>query len=111
MKKKIKKSITSYVINILLVIFIFYLALFINDIKPFGIYDLATYDGFYQYKPILFNFIKNIQEGTLLNYSFLNTLGNSFFFNFTYYLSSPINLLQTNNNYHNNNFLHLNKNR
>lgn len=94
-QKKDKNNITikTYILNILIALFIFFLALFINDIKPFGPYDLAKYDGFFQYKPMLFNFLKNIQEGTLSNFSFLNGLGNSLFFNYTYYLSSPINLL------------------
>ena len=86
-------KITTYIINILIALSIFYLALFINDIKPFGPYDIAKYDGFFQYKPMLFNFIKNIQDSTLTSFSFLNGLGNSFFFNYTYYLSSPINIL------------------
>ncbi len=94
-KQKTKKLTTlkPYIINTLIAILIFYLTLIINDIAPFGKYDLAQYEAFYQYKPMLFNFIRKIQDGTLLNYSFLNGLGNSFFFNFTHYLSSPINLL------------------
>ena len=42
---------------------------------------------------MLFNFIKSIQEGNLSIFSFLNGLGNSFLFNYSYYLSSPLNIL------------------
>ncbi len=90
--KEKKSSLNVYIINILITLTIFLITLIINDVAPFGNKDLAINDAYYQYKPMLFNFIKSIQEGTLSTYSFTNALGNSFFFNFTYYLSSPLNL-------------------
>ena len=91
-KDKLHK-LSPYLISILIAIAIFFISLYINNIAPFGKYTLAKNDAFYQYEPMLFNFIKNIQEGTLNNFSFLNGLGNSFLFNYSYYLSSPLNIL------------------
>lgn len=91
-KDKLKK-ISPYIISILIAVSIFFISLYINKIAPFGKYTLAKNDAFYQYEPMLFHFIKSIQEGTLSNFSFLNALGNSFLFNYNYYLSSPLNIL------------------
>ena len=95
-KKKVSKILTNikpYIINSFIAVCIFFITLYINDIAPFGKYTLAISDSYNQYEPMLFNFIKNIQEGTLTSFSFLNGLGNSTFFNYVYYLSSPINFL------------------
>jgi uncharacterized membrane protein YfhO len=89
---KIKK-LSPYLISIIIALSIFFISLLINKIAPFGQYTLAKNDAYYQYEPMLFNFIKSIQEGTLTNFSFLNGLGNSFLFNYSYYLSSPLNIL------------------
>ena len=91
-KDKLKK-ISPYIISILIAVSIFFISLYINKIAPFGKYTLAKNDAFYQYEPMLFNFIKSIQEGNLSIFSFLNGLGNSFLFNYSYYLSSPLNIL------------------
>ena len=92
---KLLSTIKPYLINTLLALVIFFIALYVNNIAPFGEYTIAKNDSFNQYEPMLFNFIKNIQNGSLTLYSFLNGLGNSTFFNFVYYLSSPINLFAT----------------
>lgn len=91
-KDKLKR-ISPYIISILIAVSIFFISLYINKIAPFGKYTLAKNDAFYQYEPMLFNFIKSIQEGNLSIFSFLNGLGNSFLFNYSYYLSSPLNIL------------------
>lgn len=91
-KDKLKR-ISPYIISILIAVSIFFISLYINKIAPFGKYTLAKNDAFYQYEPMLFNFIKSIQEGNLSMFSFLNGLGNSFLFNYSYYLSSPLNIL------------------
>ena len=91
-KDKLKKT-SPYIISILIAVSIFFISLYINKIAPFGKYTLAKNDAFYQYEPMLFNFIKSIQEGNLSIFSFLNGLGNSFLFNYSYYLSSPLNIL------------------
>lgn len=95
-KNKVSQILTSlkpYIINSIIAVCIFFITLYINDIAPFGKYTLAISDSYNQYEPMLFNFIKNIQERTLTSFSFLNGLGNSTFFNYVYYLSSPINFL------------------
>lgn len=86
-------KLSPYIISILIAVSIFFISLYINKIAPFGKYTLAKNDAFYQYEPMLFNFIKSIQEGNLNIFSFSNGLGNSFLFNYSYYLSSPLNIL------------------
>lgn len=90
--KKIKKII-PYLINSLLTLFIFLIVLKISKIYPFGNKDIAVYDAYYQYKPMLYNFITSIKNGTILSFNFLNGLGNPTIFNYLYYLASPINLI------------------
>lgn len=92
-KKSINFSnLKPYFINIFIVILIFFVSLYINEIAPFGKYSIATNDSFYQYQPMLYSFLRSIQEGVFSIYSFVNGLGNSFLFNYVYYLSSPINI-------------------
>ncbi len=69
------------------------IALLLRHISPFGDTSLKINDGVFQYKPMLYDFIKKIQEGTLLNYSFNNGLGNPTIFEYCYYLASPLNLI------------------
>ncbi len=92
MKRQYKK-ILPYLITILIVMGIFLITLKINDFYPFGKYDIAKYDAYYQYKPMLYNFIMNIKKGTLSSFSFLSGLGNPTIFNYLYYLASPLNLV------------------
>ena len=87
------KRIKTYIISIILTLIIFLGALYFNKIYPFGNYDFARLDGYFQYKPFLFYFINSLKTGTLTNYSFLSVLGNPTIFLFIYYLASPINLI------------------
>lgn len=89
---KLKKSI-PYIINIIIVLSIFLLALKINHIYPFGKKSIAVYDSYYQYQPMLYNFITKIQNGQISTYTFNNGLGTPTIFNFLYYLASPINVI------------------
>lgn len=86
-------TLKPYVINIILTIAIFLIQLFVKKLFPFGPYVFATNDAFYQYQPMIYNFLTSIKEGILSNYSFITGLGGSFIFNYVYYLSSPINLV------------------
>ena len=92
MKNKLNK-IKPYLINIILVTTIFLATLIICDISPFGDNILGKSDAIAQYKPMLYNYIMNIKNGTLELYSFNNGLGNPFIFNFSYYLISPVNFI------------------
>ena len=93
MKEKLKKF-RPYLLNSLLIIGLFCLILIISKSAPFGSkLAIGKSDAIYQYKPMLYNFIMRLKTGTLLQYTFNNGLGNSFFFNFAYYLTSPLNLI------------------
>lgn len=87
------ETIKPYLINSIITILLFTMALVINKVAPFGKFSLAVNDAFYQYQPMLYNFITSLKEGILSNYTFITSLGSSFFFNYIYYLSSPLNLL------------------
>jgi len=91
MNRKIK-NIFVYIFTIILVSFIFLFSLKLKNIFPFGNIDLAKYDAYYQYKPMLYQFILSIKNGTLTSFQFLNGLGNPTIFNYLYYLASPLNL-------------------
>ncbi len=93
MKYKLK-NIMPYLVNGLIVTGIFCLILFISQSFPFGQkLTLGKSDAIFQYKPMLYNFIMRLKTGTLYPFTFNNGLGNSFYFNFAYYLTSPINLV------------------
>lgn len=87
------KKIKEYLINLLIILSIFLLVLIINKISPFGNMVFAKSDAIVEFKPMLFNFITKLKNGTLLNYSFNNGLGNPFIFDFIYHLTSPLNLI------------------
>jgi len=91
--KKFIKDKKIYFINILVVLSIFIISLLINHITPFGNNILGKSDAITQFKPMLFDLITKIKNGTLLNYSFNNGLGSPFIFNYIYYLASPFNLI------------------
>lgn len=93
LSKIVKSNIFNYIFNIILIISIFLLVLIIKDISPFGDKLLGKGDALVQYKPMLYDFIMGIKTGTLEAYSFNNALGNSYMFNFVYYLISPFNLI------------------
>lgn len=90
--KRINK-IKPYLINIIIVLGIFMIVLLLRHISPFGEISFKITDGVFQYKPMLYDFIKKIQEGNLLNYSFNNGLGSPTIFEYCYYLASPLNLI------------------
>ena len=91
--KKFFKDKGIYLINSLIVLLIFILVLIINKTSPFGSNILGKNEAILEFKPMLFNYITNLKNHTLLNYSFNNGLGNPFIFDFIYYLSSPFNLI------------------
>ena len=90
---KIINKIKPYLINSLLAIGILLISLLICDVSPFGDNILGKSDAIAQYKPMLYNYIMNLKNGTLDIYSFTNGLGNPFIFNFAYYTISPINFI------------------
>lgn len=87
------KELIPYIINTLIILTIFFIVLKLNSFYPLGNINLDKYDAFYQYKPMLYNFITSIKNGTILSFNFLNGLGNPTIFNYLYYLASPINLI------------------
>ena len=101
MKKNTNKSeetlfnkLLPYFINSLIIAIILCLIFFISQSNPFGNkYILGKGDAIFQFKPMLYNFISRLKTNTLYMYTFNNGLGNSFLFNFTYYLMSPLNLI------------------
>ena len=80
------KDIKIYIINALLVLFLFLAILWASKIYPFGNNALGISDALLQFKPMLYEFIMKIKTGTLLNYSFNHGLGNPTIFNYLYYL-------------------------
>ncbi len=93
MQEKLKKF-RPYLLNSLLIVGLFCLILIISKSAPFGSkLSIGKSDAIYQYKPMLYNFIMRLKTGTIFQYTFNNGLGNSFFFNFAYYLTSPLNLI------------------
>ena len=87
------KKIQPYIINTLIVVAIFISILIISKTSPFGSNVLGNPDAIARFKPLLFNFITNLKNGTLDIYSFNNGLGHPFLFNYIYYLISPLNLI------------------
>lgn len=65
----------------------------IAGIYPFGANSTAFSDGINQYVPLLSEFSKKIKEGGSLFYTWNMGAGTNFWSNFTYYLSSPLNLI------------------
>jgi len=92
MKDRLKKII-PYIIITIISAGILLITFKINNFYPFGQYDLAKYDAYFQYKPFLYNFIISIKNGTISSFNFFNGLGNPTIFNYLYYLASPINLV------------------
>lgn len=86
-------NIKEYIKNIFIVLTIIFICLFIQKIYPFSSTDQAIYDANFQYKPMLYNFITAIKNGTLETFNFSGALGTPTVFNFLYYLASPINLI------------------
>lgn len=86
---KIKISCISFVLTLMCSLAF----CIIFDIAPFGTHSFATSDGNIQYLDF-FAYYKDVLAGTnSLLYTFSSTLGGDTFGIFTYYLSSPFNLL------------------
>ena len=91
--KKYLQNKKIYFINILIILSIFIITLIANKISPFGNNILSKSDNIVIFKPMLFDFITKLKNGTLLSYSFNNGLGHPTVFNYVYCLSSPLNLI------------------
>ena len=91
--KKFFKDKQIYFINVLIVLAVFISVLAFYHVSPFGGKILGKSDDIFIFKPMLFNFITKLRNGTLLTYSFNNGLGNPTIFNVVYCLSSPLNLI------------------
>ena len=89
--KKEKHKI--YIINTLFTLLIIGIGFKINKIFPFGNDFFGKSDGIHQFQPMIYDFIMKIKTGTFSIYSFNNSLGNPFVFNWIYYFSSPINFI------------------
>ncbi len=63
------------------------------EVQPFGDSSLLIIDGLHQYMPFFSVLQDKLQEGSSLFYSFRAGLGINFLSLFSYYLSSPLNLL------------------
>ena len=87
------KKHKTYILTILINLFIFYFAIIYIKKSPLGNHVLGISDGIAQFKPMIYDLIMKIKTGTLEMYSFNNGLGNPFIFNFLYYTGSPINLI------------------
>ena len=88
--KKYLQNKKIYFINILIILSIFIITLIANKISPFGNNILSKSDNIVIFKPMLFDFITKLKNGTLLSYSFNNGLGHPTVFNYVYCLSSPL---------------------
>lgn len=91
MKKKNNYSI--YIINILIVIAIFIIAMILNKLSPFGNKMFSISDSIAIFKPKLFDLIYKIKTNTILNYSFNTGLGTPLIFDIIYLTGSPINFI------------------
>ncbi len=87
------KKLKPYIINVIIILSLFILVLILNHISPFGNKMLGDSDAIFQYKPMLYEMIKKIQDGDFFNYTFNNGLGSPRIFEFSYYLSSPLNFI------------------
>lgn len=87
-KRKIINYLLSFIIPILLFLLVMYLRVGVIDGNYILISDMeAQYNSLFQY-------LKNVLNGTeSLFYSFNKGLGGEMFTTFTYYLSSPLNML------------------
>jgi len=65
----------------------------IGDVGPFGGRCLIVVDGVHQYLPFFSNYQEKLQNFESLQYSFDVGMGNNFISLWSYYLSSPLNLI------------------
>ena len=89
--EKLKKH--SWIISVLLTLMALLSIMIIKGIYPFGGYSFANHDCIQQYIPFLSEYRNKLVNGESLFFSWDIYLGTDFFTVFTYYLSSPLNLL------------------
>ncbi len=83
----------SWIISVLLTLMALLSIMIIKGIYPFGGYSFANHDCIQQYIPFLSEYRNKLVNGESLFFSWDISLGTDFFTVFTYYLSSPLNLL------------------
>ena len=86
------KKVNIYILNIAIILILFYILLKFNNIYPLGNLSFGISDGLGQFKPMIYDLLMRIKTGVLTSYSFANGLGNPTIFNILYYTSSPIEL-------------------
>ena len=90
---KMSKKIITLVIPPILTASILFFIFYLQNLAPFGSNSLASMDARIQYIDF-FAYLKDLLEGRAdLSYTFSKTLGGTYIAVFSYYLSSPLNLL------------------
>lgn len=96
-KKEILWNFTKkhyiYIITFCLACLMMLGAWIIGDIGPFGGKSMAVVDGVHQYLPFFSDYQEKLKNFDSLQYSFDVGLGNNFLSLWSYYLSSPFNLI------------------
>lgn len=82
-----------YSITLGLAIIIMIAAWIVGDVGPFGGRCLIVVDGVHQYLPFFSEYQEKLQNFESLQYSFDVGMGNNFISLWSYYLSSPLNLI------------------
>lgn len=72
---------------------VFFLLFFIEEVIPFGAYSSTLYDSCHQYVPFLTEYYDKLKTGSSLQFTLSAGLGQDFWLIWSYYLSSPFNLL------------------
>ena len=97
--KALKKIITFFTNNRLLLMTLFFATLiinytfYVNYVTPYGKYSLLCVDFYHQYGPMTYEFVHRILGNGSIVYSFYQGMGLPIFRNFLNYLSSPFNIL------------------
>ena len=81
--------VCAFLIPVLIMIFLF----IIQGIYPFGGRSFLVSDMYHQYMPFFSEFMRKVQEGESLGFSYNVGIGSNFLALFVYYLASPSHLL------------------
>ena len=84
---------TLYVYSVGLTTLVIVAMWLFNQLGPFGGYNMMLIDGIHQYVPFFSEWYEKIRHGSGLLYTWNVGMGGNFLSLFSYYLSSPMNLL------------------
>lgn len=82
-----------YVVTFGIACLIMLVAAIINGVVPFGNHSFVVVDGVHQYLPFFSEYQEKLRSLDNMQYSFNVGMGNNFISLWSYYLSSPFNLI------------------